>query len=101
MREKAFSLVVFSVTFGVLLGLDAMFAQALAGTGGSEISSWWTDLTNALKGTWGKLIAAAFIGLAFIAGKSGGIIPAIFMFFLGISVGTIPDIVDARYTVTF
>ena len=101
MKEKAISLAIFGLTLGILLGVDPIFSQAIAGTGGSEISSWWTDLSSALKGTWGKLIAAAFIGLAIIAGKSGGVIPAIFMFFLGISVGTIPDIVDTKYTLTF
>lgn len=101
MRELSRGIALFTLTLAVLLGLDPTIHFVLAGTGGSEVSSWWTDLSNGLKGTWGKIIAAAFIGLAFIAGKSGGIIPAIFMFFLGISVGTIPDIVNSRYTITF
>ena len=101
MKEKTVSLGVFLAVFGVLVGIEPFLSQAFAATGGAEIASWWTDLSNALKGYWGKLIAAAFIGLALIAGKSGGIIPAIFMFFLGISVGTIPDIIDNRYVATF
>ncbi len=87
--------------FTLVVGLLAVVEPSFAGTGGTELGTWWTDLTNGLKGTWGKLMAAGFIGLALLAGKQGAIIPAIFMFFLGLSVGTIPDIVDARYTATF
>jgi len=101
MKEVFKGLSIFTITLAVMLAVDPVISQAFAGTGGAEVSSWWTDLSNGLKGTWGKLIAAAFIGLAFVAGKSGGVIPALFLFFLGISVGTIPDIVNARYTITF
>ena len=101
MKEKLLALAVFAGVLGLLLAADPFVSFAFAGTGGTELNSWWTELSDALKGTWGKLIAAAFIGLAIITGKSGGIIPAIFLFLIGISIGTIPDIVDARYTATF
>lgn len=74
---------------------------AMAGTGGAEVQSWYTDISGALKGFWGKLIALAFIGFSLIAFKQGAIIPAIFLIFVGLGVGVIPDIVDARFTLTF
>jgi conjugal transfer pilus assembly protein TraA len=90
-------------TLAVLLtGLLALSPDlAFAGTGGSEVASWYTDISNALKGFWGKLIAMAFIGFSLVAFKEGAIIPAIFLIFVGLGVGVIPDIVDARFTLTF
>ncbi len=90
-------------TLAVLLtGLLALSPDlAFAGTGGSEVSSWYTDISNALKGFWGKLIAMAFIGFSLVFFKDGAIIPAIFLIFVGLGVGIIPDIVDARFTLTF
>ena len=78
--------------------LTILGVAAFAGTGGSEVASWYTDLTNALKGTWGKIIAVAFLGLTIILFKSGSILGGIFMMLVGLGVGTIPDIVDAKYT---
>lgn len=78
--------------------LTILGVAAFAGTGGSEVDSWYTDLTNALKGTWGKIIAVAFLGLTIILFKSGSILGGIFMMLVGLGVGTIPDIVDAKYT---
>ena len=101
MKEKVLSLVFFAVALAVFMGLDPIIHQALAGTGGAEVQTWWTDLTNGLKGYWGKIIAIAFIGLAILAGKSGSIIFAFFLFFIGLSIGTLPDIVDSRYTLLF
>ena len=86
----------------LLTGLLALSPDlAFAGTGGSEVSGWYTDVSNALKGIWGKLIAMAFIGFSLVAFKEGAIIPAIFLIFVGLGVGIIPDIVDARFTLTF
>lgn len=78
--------------------LTILGVAAFAGTGGSEVNSWYTDITNALKGTWGKIIAVAFLGLTIILFKSGSILGGIFMMLVGLGVGTIPDIVDAKYT---
>jgi len=76
-------------------------ALAFAGTGGSEVQSWYNDISSALEGFWGKLIALAFIGFSLIAFKEGAIIPAIFLIFVGLGVGVIPDVVDARFTLNF
>lgn len=85
-----------------LLGLLALSPDlAFAGSGGSEVASWYNDIASALEGFWGKLIALAFIGFSLVAFKEGAIIPAIFLIFIGLGVGIIPDIVDARFTLTF
>lgn len=73
-------------------------ANAFAGTGGAELQAWYTDISGALQGFWGKIIAAVFMGIAIILFKSGGIIGGIFMMMIGLSVGMIPDIIDSRYT---
>ncbi|UXC30534.1 hypothetical protein N3114_05810 [Aliarcobacter butzleri] len=78
--------------------LTILGVAAFAGTGGSEVNSWYSDITDALKGTWGKIIAVAFLGLTIILFKSGSILGGIFMMLVGLGVGTIPDIVDAKYT---
>ncbi len=90
-------------TLAVLLtGLLALSPDlAFAGTGGSEVSSWYNDIAAALQGFWGKLIALAFIGFSLVAFREGAIIPGIFLIFIGLGVGIIPDIVDARFTLTF
>jgi len=36
----------------VLFAITTLFAYA--GTGGSEVNSWYADISNALKGTWGE-----------------------------------------------
>lgn len=72
-----------------------------AGTGGAEVSSWYTDISAALQGNWGKLGAVAFTILAFLALKAGGIVVGAFLFFLGMSFGTIPSMIDSRYTMLF
>lgn len=71
---------------------------AYAGTGGSEVSSWYTDMSTALKGFWGKIIALFFIGLAIMLFRQGTIMGGMFMGFLGLSIGTVPDMIDAKYT---
>jgi len=86
----------------LLAGLLALSPDlAFAGTGGSEVRSWYSDISNALEGYWGKLIAMAFIGFSLVFFKEGAIIPAIFLIFVGLGVGMIPDIVDARFSLTF
>jgi hypothetical protein len=94
-----------AVAFTLAVALAGLLALspdlAFAGGGGSEVSGWYTDISNALKGFWGKLIAMAFIGFSLVAFKEGAIIPAIFLIFVGLGVGIIPDIVDARFTLTF
>jgi len=86
----------------LLTGLLALSPDlAFAGTGGSEVSSWYTDVASALQGFWGKLIAMAFIGFSLVAFKEGAVVPGIFLVFIGLGVGIIPDIVDARFTLTF
>lgn len=78
--------------------LSILGVSAFAGTGGSEVNAWYLDISNALKGTWGKIIAVAFLGLTIILFKGGSILGGIFMMLVGLGVGTIPDIVDAKYT---
>ena len=82
----------------VIIALGVISVSAFAGTGGSEVASWYTDISAGLKGGWGKIIAAVFIAIAFMAFKGGGIVIGIFMGFLGLSVGSIPDIIDSKYT---
>lgn len=84
-----------------LLLLALFNASLYAGTGGAEISSWYTEISADLQGSWGKLGAIAFVVLAMLALKSGGIIPSGLLFFLGMSIGTIPNMVDSRYTMLF
>jgi len=94
-----------AVAFALALLLAGLLALspdlAFAGTGGSEVASWYNDIASALQGFWGKLIAMAFIGFSLVFFKDGAIIPAIFLIFVGLGVGIIPDIVDARFTLTF
>lgn len=71
---------------------------AYAGTGGSEVTSWYNDMSGALKGFWGKIIALFFIGLAIMLFRQGTIMGGMFMGFLGLSIGTIPEMIDAKYT---
>lgn len=88
-------------TLPFLLLLLAFNISLYAGTGGAEVSSWYTDLSADLQGYWGKLGAVAFIIGALLALKQGGIVPGAFLFFLGISIGTIPAMIDSRYTICF
>ncbi|MCT7910350.1 hypothetical protein N5912_00765 [Arcobacter lacus] len=80
----------------ILLGI--LGVAAFAGTGGSELNSWYTDISGSLKGTWGKIIAVAFLALTLIMFKGGSLLGGAFMAMLAFTVGIIPDIVDARYT---
>jgi hypothetical protein len=43
----------------------------------------------------------AFIGSSLMFFREGAIIPGIFLIFVGLGVGMIPDIVDARFSLTF
>jgi hypothetical protein len=100
-KSQASTAAVFALAL-VLAGLLALSPDlAFAGTGGSEVASWYNDIASALEGFWGKLIAMAFIGFSLVAFKEGAIIPAIFLIFVGLGVGIIPDVVDARFTLTF
>ena len=38
---------------GLLLTLFS--SAAFAGTGGAELSTWYTDISDALTGTWGRI----------------------------------------------
>ncbi|TDA63645.1 hypothetical protein E0765_07360 [Sulfuricurvum sp. IAE1] len=84
-----------------ILLLMAFNMSLYAGTGGAEVATWYTDISSALQGSWGKLGAVALIVMALLALKNGGILPGVFLFFLGISIGGIPAMVDARYTMSF
>ncbi len=87
----------------MLLGMFLMLTismMAVAGNGGSELSSAWNTVENGLQGTWGKLMAGGFVGLAMLALKNGSIIGGIFMFIMAVLIGTIPDIVNADYSAT-
>lgn len=87
--------------YALLTFLLALPLLSLAGTGGAEIQSWYTDISQGLQGFWGKVIAMAFIGGALASFWARAIIPALFLLFLGLGVGIIPNIVDARFTLTF
>jgi len=99
--KKVGTFLVYALPFVLIALALAMPELAFAGTGGSEVASWYNDISSALQGFWGKLIALAFIGFSLIAFKEGAIIPAIFLIFVGLGVGIIPDMVDARFTLTF
>jgi len=99
--RKVGTFLVYALPFMLIALALAMPELAFAGTGGSEVSNWYNDISSALQGFWGKLIALAFIGFSLVAFKEGAIIPAIFLIFVGLGVGVIPDIVDARFTLTF
>jgi len=88
------------------LALSVIFALALvvgahAGTGGSELTSMWNEISSGLQGFWGKIIAVLFVGLALAAAKGGNILMAFAMFIIGMLIGTIPSLIDARYSLTF
>lgn len=85
----------------LLLALALTPELALAGTGGTEVQDWYTDISNGLKGFWGKLIALAFIGFALMAFKQGAVVPGIFLVMVGLGIGSIPGIINARFTLTF
>lgn len=86
----------------ILLSLLLLFGicsvSAFAGTGGEEVDAWYTQISEALQGTWGKIIAMAFLGLTIILFKNGSILGGIFMMMVGLGVGTIPGIVDSKYS---
>ena len=84
---------------GLVLLLFMVAGAAHAGTGGAELDSWYVLISDALQGTWGKIIAAFFIGTAIIIFKSGGIIGGIFMLMLGMSIGSIPGIINSKYSI--
>lgn len=71
---------------------------AFAGTGGAEVQSWWVEISSSLKGYWGMLLAVFFIADAIIAFRAGSVPLGIFFFLIAILIGTVPDIVAARYT---
>lgn len=75
--------------------------MSFAGTGGSELASIWTEISNGLQGFWGKIIAVLFIGFTLIAARGGNMLMAFAMFIIAMLVGIIPGIIDARYTLTF
>ncbi len=72
-----------------------------AGTGGSELTSVWTEISNGLQGFWGKIIAVLFVGLTLVAAKGGNMLMAFAMFVIAMVIGVIPGVIDARFTLTF
>jgi len=87
--------------FGYLVATFVLSLPALAGTGGSELSSLWTEITNGLQGFWGKLIAVLFVGFSLVAAKGGNMLMAFAMFILAMTISIIPGIIDARFTLLF
>lgn len=85
----------------VLSALVLVPDLAMAGTGGTEVQRWYTDIKDGLKGFWGKLLALGFIGFSLMAFKQAAIVPGIFFVMLGLGISTIPDIVDNRFSLTF
>lgn len=85
----------------VLLMAFSAGTTTFAGTGGSELTSIWNEISQGLQGFWGKIIAVLFIGLTLVAAKGGNMLMAFAMFIIAMVIGVIPGIVDARYTLTF
>lgn len=89
------------VAWFLMVSMMLLYAgMAFAGTGGMEVQSIWTDITNMLQGTLGKIIAIFLIGFAIKAAFSGAVLPAIMFFVLGLGIGMLPGIVNARFTLT-
>ncbi|HHJ63318.1 MAG TPA: hypothetical protein ENJ61_00260 [Aquifex aeolicus] len=74
---------------------------AFAGTGGAELSPIWDEISQGLQGFWGKIVAAAMVGLSIWIAKEGRYISALAVFIMGMVIGFIPGIVDSRYALTF
>lgn len=89
------------VLFLGLLLLMLVGTPALAGTGGSELTSMWNEISAGLQGVWGKIIAILFVGFALMAGKGGNMLMAFAMFVIAMLIGTIPGIINARFSLTF
>jgi len=81
--------------------LTVFVMSAFAGTGGSELSSVWNEISQGLQGFWGKIIAVLFIGFTLIAAKGGNILMAFAMFIVAMLIGIVPGVIDTRYTLTF
>ena len=99
--KKLLTLGVFSLTVAVLLGIDPIIHNAFAGTGGTEVNAVWDFVKNGLQGTWGKILAAIFIGFAILAAKGGNGIATIIFAAIAFIIGSIPTIVESGYSGTF
>ena len=82
----------------LVLLLFVMVGMSFAGTGGSELSSVWNEISTGLQGFWGKIIAAIFIGLTLVAAKGGNGIMAFAMFIIAMIIGVVPGVIDSRYS---
>ena len=90
-----------SFAFALMMLILVLAGVTFAGTGGSELSSIWTEISQGLQGFWGKIIAVLFIGFTLIAAKGGNMLMAFAMFVIAMLVGIVPGMIDARYTLTF
>ncbi|WP_022846811.1 hypothetical protein [Desulfurobacterium sp. TC5-1] len=98
-NEKAFKIGFYT---GVALSFVLVLTtSAMAGTGGSYFSSWWSEIAAWFTGYPGKIGSAFFMLMAIIAAKNGSIGGAAFLFLLGLSLGFIPGAIDSAYTGTF
>ena len=92
MRREVLTVALFTIIFA---------GVSFAGTGGSELTSIWNEISQGLQGFWGKIIAVLFVGLTLVAAKGGNMLMAFAMFVIAMVIGVIPGIIDARYTLTF
>ncbi len=102
-REESFmKMSVLALLAVVAVGLlfDPLLNHAWAGTGGTEVDSLWTMITDGLEGGWGKLAGVLLIVVALVSFVNAYIVPGIVAFVLALTVGVWPAVVNARYTLT-
>ncbi len=99
MNGKLLPLVLFFLSLAIFLGVDVQ--NAFAGTGGQEVNAVWDFVKNGLQGTWGKILAAIFVGFAILAAKGGNGIATIIFAAIAFLIGSIPTIVESGYSGTF
>jgi len=94
MKKDILVVIVFALIF---ITIDWVFA----GTGGRELQSLWNQVTSGLQGFWGKFLALAFFAFAALSARQGNGTMAIVNLVIAIAIGLLPNIVNARYTLTF
>lgn len=94
------SLMALFAVVAVAILFDPLLNSAVAGTGGAEVNTLWTTITDGLEGGWGKLAGVILIITALVAFVNSYIVPGIVAFVLGLTVGVWPAVVNARYTLT-
>lgn len=99
-RFWVMSLLALFVVVAVGLLFDPLINHAVAGTGGTEVNTLWTTITDGLEGGWGKLAGVLLIVVALVSFVNSYIVPGIVAFVLALTIGVWPAVVNARYTLT-